>query len=498
MGQLLVFLLSAVLLIPQPVSYAPGEDYHVLRPDGKDVRVRLGGRSFRKAVADLPAFAQEEAYRITVDNRKVRIEALTETGVFRARTTLAQLTLRDSILQACTIFDYPRYRHRGIMIDESRSFKGKAFLLKQIDAMALLKLNVLHLHLDDSAGWRIQIDAYPDLTAKTAFRIGQSYFTWEAKGYPFSTESDPEAYGGYYTKEDLREIVAYAAEHHITVIPEVEMPGHSMEVNRAYPELACRTEDGKPRPFSWDLCPGKEETFRMLEAVLGEVIDVFPSPFIHIGGDEAVMKDWPVCVDCRRRMQEEGMADVHELQGYLVRRIDAFVRSRGRRIIGWDEIVDTGLPADAVVQSWRGAAGGQKAVAAGHDVVMSPNTYLYLDYYQDLIRKEPPACGHLQSLHHVYDYDPEVGMPADGLHHLLGVQGNLWCEYIPTVEHAEYMLYPRAFAIAEIGWSPQEKREYYEFRERAFFLAEYLRSIGYHPFDMTGESALAESGKLRY
>ena len=498
MHSLIVFLLSASLLIPQPVSCVVTEDVHTLRADGKDIRVRLGGRDFRKAVADLPVFAQEEAYRLTVRSRYVRIEALTETGVFRARQTLRQLALRDSTLQGCILLDYPRFRHRGLMIDESRSFKGKEFLFRQMDVMALLKLNVLHLHLDDSAGWRIQVDAYPDLTAKTAFRIGQSYFTWEAKGYPFSTEDDPEAYGGYYTKEDLREIVAYAAERHITVIPEVEMPGHSMEVNRAYPELACRTEDGKPRPFSWDLCPGKEETFKMLEAVLDEVMDVFPSPFIHIGGDEAVMKDWPVCVDCQRRMKEEGMTDVHELQGYLVRRIDAFVRSRGRRIIGWDEIVDTGLPADAAVQSWRGISGGQKAVAAGHDVVMSPNTHLYLDYYQDLIRKEPPACGHLQSLHHVYDYDPAEGFPEEALPHLLGLQGNLWCEYIPTTEHAEYMLYPRALAIAEIGWTPQGKREFNDFQGRAFLFTEYLRSVGYHPFDLTGESALAQSGKLRY
>lgn len=477
-------------LIPRPVSYMVGKG---AATSAKDTEVRLGSRRFRKKAATLPDFAKEEAYELSVGPEGIRIEALTETGVFRARKTLEQMRLAGPELTCCTIFDYPRFRHRGLMIDESRSFKGKDFLLRQIDAMALLKLNVLHLHLDDSAGWRMEIDSYPNLTRTGAWRIGDGYFDWEGGGYRFASADTPGAYGGFYTKQDLREIVAYAAARHITVIPEVEMPGHSLEVNRSYPELACRNADGTPRDWSWDLCPGKEDTFRMLEAILDEVMDIFPSPYIHIGGDEAVMKDWPLCIDCQRRMQEEGMTEVHELQGYLVRRIDAFVRSRGRRIIGWDEIVETGLPADATVQSWRGSAGGRAAIAQGHDVVMSPNTHLYLDYYQDLIRKEPRAFGHLQSLRHVYSYDPEAGIPDEVRHHLLGVQGNLWCECIPTREHAEYMLYPRAFAIAEIGWSPQERRSYDDFRERTLGFLPLFQGLGYHTFDLAGESERAQS-----
>ena len=477
-------------LIPQPVSYTVEKGSAATF---REPVVQMGSRSFRKKVATLPDFAREEAYELSIGRKGIRIEALTEKGAFRARTTLEQMLLQGTPLPCCTVFDYPRFRHRGLMIDESRSFKGKEFILKQIDAMALLKMNVLHLHLDDSAGWRIEVDGYPNLTRTGAWRIGDGYFDWEKGGYQYATADTPDAYGGYYTKQDLRDIVAYAAERHITVIPEIEMPGHSLEVNRAYPELACRSEDGTPRAWSWDLCPGKEETFHLLESVLEEVMETFPSPYIHIGGDEAVMKDWAHCVDCQRRMREEGMTEVHELQGYLVRRIDAFIRSRGRHVIGWDEIVETGLPADATVQSWRGTVGGKAAIAQGHDVVMSPNTHLYLDYYQDLIRKEPRAFGHLQSLRHVYSYDPDAGIPEDGRPHVLGVQGNLWCECIPTREHAEYMLYPRAFAIAEIAWSPQEIRSYPDFHRRVMSFLPLFHALGYNSFDLAGESERAQS-----
>ena len=359
-------------------------------------------------------------------------------------------------------------------------------------------MNVMHLHLTDAAGWRLQIDAYPNLTDHVAWRIGETYHEWEGLGYPFTNAADPKAYGGFYTKEDIREIVSYAAERHIDIIPEIEMPGHSMEVNRAYPEIACVGEDGKPRPFSWDLCVGNEGTFKFLETVLEEVIELFPYEYIHIGGDEAVKKDWEVCVNCQKRMQEEGMEHKNELQGYLVRRIETFLRERGRTVIGWDEIVETGLPEQAVVMSWRGTPGGIKASAEGHDVIMSPNSYVYLDYYQDLIRKEPKAVGHMQSLRHVYKYDPLEGIAPEFHHHILGLQGNLWCELIPYAAHAEYMLYPRAFAIAEIGWTPQDKREFFQFRERCLTMITIFRAMGYNTFDLFNESLRAQTGRLRF
>ena len=475
----LLILAVALNLVPAPVEYTPERDR----------------TCFRKATANLEPWQKQEAYRLTIKGEKVKIEALTKEGKFRAKSTLEQLRSMGELPQG-TIFDYPRFRHRGLMIDESRSFKGKDFLKKQMDAMALLKLNILHLHLDDSAGWRIESDTYPDLTAKTAFRKGYTYHEWEAGKYRFSTQDDPEAYGGYYTKEDLREIVAYAADRFITVIPEIEMPGHSMEVGYAYPEVLCTLEDGTLCRGAWDLCPGSEATFKLLESVLEEVMDIFPSPFIHIGGDEAVMKTWPDCPKCRKRMQEEGFTSVKELQGYLVRRIEAFVRSHGRRIIGWDEVLETGVPEGAVVQSWRGEEGGRKASAMGYDYIMSPNSHCYFNYYQDLIRKEPKAVGELVSLRFTYGYEPlGEGMSEE---HLLGVQANLWTELIPTGEHAEYMLYPRLFALAETAWTQANKKEYQGFRPRARKLLDVFRARGYNTFDMDTESELALSGFQRF
>lgn len=473
-------------LIPCPVTVKMEEGSC---KQAERVRVHLGRRAFRRKVASLPAWAQEEAYQLQVKRTGVHIDALTETGVFRARTTLEQLSRHG--LPCCTILDYPRFRHRGLMIDESRSFKGLDFLKKQVDAMVLLKLNVLHLHLTDAAGWRLEIPAARQLTERAAWRIGRTYAEWEAAGYPFASADDPQAYGGYYTAAQMRELVAYAAGKQIRVIPEIEMPGHSMEVNRACPEIACVGEDGRSRTFAWDLCPGNEGTFRLLEAVLDEVMAIFPSEYIHIGGDEAVMKDWPLCVNCRRRMQEEGFTEVRQLQGYLVRRMEAYLRSHGRTAIGWDELLETGVPSSAVIQSWRGMTGGIKAAAAGHPVILSPTTHCYYDYYQDLIRKEPLAVGALTSLRHCYHFAPEKQI-ADSL--VLGIQANLWCEKIPTTEHAEYMLYPRLFSLAENAWSPAANKDWKRFYPAARALADDFRTRGYNTFDMDTESELARSG----
>ena len=488
----LALVLSAALnLIPATVEFTPGEGEF----SGGKSSVTMNGRQLRHDTAGLPEFARKEAYRITVKPQRIIIEALTQEGLFRAQKSLEQLHACGSI-PCGVIFDYPRFAHRGLMLDESRSFKGMAFIKKQIDAMALLKLNVLHLHLDDSAGWRIESETYPDLTAKTAWRIGWDYFAWEKGGYKFSSKDDPEASGGCYSKAELKEIVAYAARRFITVIPEIEMPGHSMEVGYAYPEVLCKTPDGKTCKGAWDLCPGSEATYTLLESILDEVMDIFPSPLIHIGGDEAGMKTWHDCPACRARMEQEGYTDVKQLQGYLIRRIEKFVRSRGRRIIGWDEILETGVPQDAVIQSWRGITGGINASNAGHEVVMSPNSHCYFDYYQDLIRKEPPACGQLVSLRVTYGYEPVAPGMDESL--VRGMQANLWCEYIPTAKHAEYMLYPRLFATAETAWTPASRKEYKGFRKRARKLADVWKALGYNTFDMDTESDLARSGLQRF
>lgn len=489
--KLIVILAAALGLVPAPVSFTPEDGVC----EKEIVTVKLDRRAFREATVSLEEYQKQEAYRLTIGRKGILVEALTLEGLFRARTSLEQLRALGP-LPCGTLLDYPRLRHRGLMLDESRSFHGIEFLKKQIDAMALLKLNVLHLHLDDSAGWRLESESYPDLTALTAWRMGYTYHEWEAGRYRFARADTPGASGGYYTKGQMKELVAYAAERYITIIPEIEMPGHSMEVGYAYPQVLCELPDGRLHTGAWDLCPGNEATYRLLEAVLGEVMEVFPSPLIHIGGDEATMKTWSQCVNCARRMQEEGYTEVKQLQGYLVRRIEQFVSAHGRRIIGWDEILETDIPQHAVVQSWRGSSGGVRASAQGHDVIMSPNTHCYFNYYQDLIRKEPKAVGELVSLRFAYGYEPLApGMDPD---RLLGVQANLWTELIPTAEHAEYMLYPRLLALAETGWTPASAKEYKGFRKRARALLDVLRARGYNTFDMDTESDLARSGLQRF
>ena len=485
---ILTLLLPLILgLIPTPVDFQPAKGTSTV----DRVVVRKPSRALKKATASVPEFSRKEAYRLRIGRRKAVIEAYTPEGVFRARKSLEQLQALGEV-PCGVITDYPRFRHRGLMIDESRSFKGVEFLKKQMDAMALLKLNILHLHLDDSAGWRIESDAYPDLTEKTAWRVGNIYWDWEKSGYRFLPKDDPNAYGGFYTKEELRDLVAYAAERHINIIPEIEMPGHNMEVTTAYPEVACMLEDGTHVKGAWDVCPASEETYKLFETVISEIIEIFPYPYIHIGGDEASMATWHKCVNCRKLMEKEGYTKVDQLQGYLIRRIEAFVRSRGRQIIGWDEILETGVPQSAVIQSWRGISGGIAANAAGHQVVMSPNSHVYIDYYQDLIRKEPPAFGELTSLRHVYSYEPVAPGMDESL--VLGLQANLWCEWIPNCEHAEYMLWPRGFAIAETGWSPADRKDPDQFRKRALAMQDVLRAAGYNTFDLRTETNLARSG----
>ena len=375
------------------------------------------------------------------------------------------------------IIDYPRFAWRGIMLDISRHFRDKEFILKQIDAFSEVKLNVLHLHLTDAAGWRLEVKSHPELTAKAAWRVGDTWRQWDTTGQRYEG-----SYGGFLSQDDVREIVAYAAERHMTVVPEIEMPGHSRETVYAVPGVGCKdTSD--------DLCPGKEATFKLLEEVLTEVevMDLFPSEYIHIGGDEAGKRDWHDCPDCRRRMQEEGLTSVEELQSYLVRRIEAFLNAHGRRLIGWDEILEGGLSPNATVMSWRGTEGGLEAIRQGHDAVMTPGNRCYLDKVQDAPVREPEGWGGYLPIDSIYVYDPAAGIPEASLGHLLGVQGNLWHELIPQPSHTEYMLYPRAFAIAEIGWSPVDVKDAVDFRERAIAHAAALRERGYNTFKLEEE-----------
>ena len=463
-------------LLPAPAEIILGKG---TAPYAEPV-VTLGGKAFLRATASLPAFARDEAFRLHVSPKGIRIEANTETGVFYARAALEQMRRDGQPLECCTVFDYPRFAYRGIMLDISRHFRDKDFILKQIDAMAEVRLNRLHLHLTDDAGWRLEIKAFPRLTGYAAWRKGKTWKEWHFGDRQYLHEGDRDASGGYLTQEDAREIVAYAAARHITVVPEIEMPGHSAEVIAAFPELSCLTGDGSGfAPNRSDLCPGREETFSFLETVLGEVMEIFPSAYIHVGGDEAGKRNWHDCPLCRARMEKEGLDGVDGLQSYLITRIEHFLND--------NEILEGGLAPNATVMSWRGTRGGIKAAEMGHDVVMTPGEWCYLDKFQDAQFKEPEAIGGYLPLEKCYSYDPCDGIPADKQQHVLGVQGNLWHEYIPTPEHTEYMLWPRAFAIAEVGWTQAERKDAASFRKRALSQADHLAARGYHPFDLRRE-----------
>lgn len=496
MKKVLFLLLLAGAMIPVAAAAGGPEDIlpapaRVIAAEGVAVyrtpEIVIGSKSFRKATAALPGFAREEAYRISVSRKGIRIEANTEAGAFYARQSLAQMRRESDTLTCCTIFDYPRFAYRGIMLDISRHFRDKDFILKQIDAMAEVRLNRLHLHLTDDAGWRIEIKALPRLTGYAAWRKGVTWKEWRQGGSQYCGQGEPGASGGFLTQEDAREIVAYAAARHITVIPEIEMPGHSSEVLAAYPGLRCLTTDGTPAEKGRDLCPGNEATFTFLETVLREIMDIFPSKYIHVGGDEAEKRNWPDCPACRARMEQEGLQTPEELQSYLIARIERFLNDNGRSLLGWDEILEGGLAPNATVMSWRGTAGGIKAAEMGHDVVMTPSPWCYLDKYQDAQFKEPEAIGGYLPLEKAYGYDPCDGIPEESQKHVLGVQGNLWHEYIPSPDHTEYMLWPRAFAIAENGWTLPENKDWPSFRIRAQRQADYLAEKGYHPFDLRDE-----------
>ncbi len=452
------------------------------------------------AVKSSPSWKNRESYRLKVTEGGIRIEAKGFAGAFYAIQSLVQMAGlpsaagiddADSVpsaavaeISCCTVTDSPRFGYRGLHFDVSRHFRSKEFLMKQMDAMALLKLNKMHLHLTDGAGWRIEIDGYPELTEFAAWRPYADWSDWWVSDRHYCRQDEPGAYGGYYTADDIREILAYAAKKHIEVIPEIEMPGHSEEVLAAYPELSCT---GK-QYGSGDLCPGKEATFGFLEDVLSQVMDLFPSEYVHIGGDEASKGAWKTCPDCQRRMQEEGLENVDELQSYLIHRIEEFVNSKGKKIIGWDEILQGGLAPNATVMSWRGTEGGITAMKSGHDVIMTPGEFCYLDYTQDAPFKEPVSIGGYIPLAKTYSYEPaEDGLTEAELSHLLGVQGNLWAEYIPTDSHAEYMYYPRAYAIAEIGWSKAGAKDYDGFRGRALKVSDMLDGMGFSAFDLRKE-----------
>ena len=429
-----------------------------------------------------------ESYTLSVTSQRIEIRATSGAGLFYGMQTLLQLMQPASTgsysVPSVEIEDTPRFAYRGLMLDVSRHFSTKEFIKKQIDALAYYKINRLHLHLTDAAGWRLEIKKYPLLTDFAAWRTDPTWKKWWNGGRKYLRYDEPGASGGYYTQDDIREILEYARQHYITVIPEIEMPSHSEEVLAAYPQLSC---SGEPYKNS-DFCVGNEETFTFLENVLTEVMELFPSEYIHVGGDEAGKSAWKTCPKCQKRMKDEHLANVDELQSYLIHRIEKFLNNHGRRLLGWDEILQGGIAPNATVMSWRGEEGGIAAVTSGHHAIMTPGAYCYLDSYQDAPYSQPEAIGGYLPLKKVYAYDPvPASLTAEQAKLVYGVQGNLWVEYIPTPEHVEYMIYPRMLALAEVAWSAPERKSWPDFHTRALSAVADLQKKGYHPFDLSKE-----------
>ena len=447
----------------------------------------FGGQSSRniKTVIDEAWSGNPEGYQLDVTPGGIDLRAGSPDGLFYGMQTLRQLYAGGEV-PCVSIRDNPRFGYRGLHLDVSRHFFSKEEVMKLLDVMSFYKLNTLHMHLTDAGGWRIEIDKYPKLTSETAFRTESDWRKWwDGRDRKYLPEGTPGAYGGYYTKEDIREIVKHAASKHINIIPEIEFPGHSEEVLMAYPELSC---SGKPYQ-NGDFCIGNEKSFTFMEDVLAEVIDLFPSEYIHVGGDEAGKSAWKKCPKCQALMKEKGMKNVDELQSYMIHRAEEFLISKERKLIGWDEILEGGLAPEATVMSWRGEDGGIKSARMGHDVVMTPGNYMYLDFYQADPKTQPYAIGGYTPIKKVYSYDP---VPADSLtaeecRHILGVQANTWTEYIQTPEHLEYMMFPRALAVAEIGWTPQELRTWEDFKPRMNAHISKLQGMGIRTFTLSDE-----------
>lgn len=426
-----------------------------------------------------------EAYCLRITPDSILVYTTADEGKLRAAQTLDQLRTAQGAYPCCDIADAPAYEWRGAMIDVSRHFFSTDFLRKQIDILASFKFNRLHLHLTDAAGWRMEIKRYPRLTNLAAWRRGANWKAWwNENGRQYCPEGTPEAYGGYYIQDELRSLVAYAAQRGITIVPEIEMPAHSEEVLTAYPELSCTHEPYKQADF----CPGSVATYDFLENVLAEVMDVFPSEYIHVGGDEAGMGSWPTCLLCQNKMRELGISAPKGLQSHLITQMGQYLKAHGRRLVGWDEIIDAKLGEGTTVMVWRSADFAADAVRAGYDVILSPGSHCYLDAYQDNPPAQPEAMGGFLPLEKVYSFVPGEGLTeAERREHIRGIQGNLWTEYIPTEAQAEYMLYPRLLALAEVGWNGTATKDYPAFRQRAIAATDKLRARGINAFDLHHE-----------
>jgi hexosaminidase len=493
---------STLSIVPKPVSLVEGDDPLMLtetilikstNPDEMKVAEVIGEflvakNSTKKVVVGDKApdkdqlvislhifkpdtLLPEGYYRIKTADDGVSISATSGAGLFYGAQTLMQLVADDGqTIPAVEITDYPRFAYRGLHLDVGRHMFPPAFIKKYIDLMAHHKFNRFHWHLTEDQGWRIEIKKYPKLQEVAAYRketvIGKaSTRNREGKQY------DGQRYGGYYTQDEIKDIVQYAADRYVTIIPEIELPGHALAALSAYPSLGC-TGGPYEAATTWGVfkdvyCAGKEETFTFLQDVMDEVMVLFPSQYIHIGGDECPKEQWKVCPRCQKRMKAEGLKDEHALQSYFIQRMEKYLNNKGRQIIGWDEILEGGLAPNATVMSWRGEEGGIAAAQQDHDVIMTPGNWCYFDHYQDTSKSEPLAIGNYTPVSEVYSYEPlPPQLSTAQAKHVLGAQANVWTEYMKSSDYVEYMVYPRACAMAEVVWSPKESRNYSDFLTR--------------------------------
>ncbi|HRI78437.1 MAG TPA: beta-N-acetylhexosaminidase [Cyclobacteriaceae bacterium] len=410
----------------------------------------------------------EGYYHLSVTTSGVAIHSNTGVGLsYGIQSLLQLLPVKGSEIPLVEITDYPRFAYRGLHLDVGRHFFPVSFIKKYIDWLAFHKYNYFHWHLTEDQGWRIEIKKYPKLQEVGAFR--KETLIGHARNRPEQFDGQP--YGGYYTQDEIKEVVKYAQDRFVTIIPEIEMPGHSLAALASYPSLGCT---GGPYAVAtkWGVfndvyCAGKEETFEFLQNVLDEIIPLFPSQYIHIGGDECPKEKWKTCPRCQARIKKEGLKDEHELQSYFIQRIEKYLAGKSKKIIGWDEILEGGLAPNATVMSWRGEKGGIEAAQQNHAVIMTPGKWCYFDHYQDSAKTEPLAIGGYLPLSKVYGYDPLPStLNADESKFILGAQGNVWTEYMDNTDYVEYMVYPRASALAEVLWSPRAGRNYPDFLSR--------------------------------
>ncbi|TPE43914.1 glycoside hydrolase family 20 protein [Pontibacter mangrovi] len=532
----LVLAQQPVSIIPEPVSIQRNDGYFVidghtsirlenekkeLKPAAEFLAARIKeisgyelpikkrrGKSIRLAIESISNLG-EEGYELQVTPTGISIKANSKAGIVYGMQSVLQTlpaVRTNAALQvpAMRITDYPRFSWRGMHLDVSRHFFSPEAVKQYIDLMATYKLNKFHWHLVDDPGWRIEIKKYPKLTQVGAWRVDQTDKPWGDR--PQAKPGEEPTYGGFYTQEQIKDIVAYAAQRNVTVVPEIEMPGHVASAIAAYPQLSCAGKAQLPLTggdytnMSSNYCPGNEEVFTFLEDVLDEVVALFPSQYIHIGGDEVDKSGWKKCPKCQKRMADEGLENVEELQSYFIQRIEKYLNSKNRRIIGWDEILEGGLAPQATVMSWRGESGGIEAAKMGHDVIMTPGSPVYFDHYQAGPEGEPLAIGGFNTLKKVYDYEPiPKELTAEEGRHVLGAQANVWTEYITTASHLQYMVLPRMLALAEVVWSPKESRDWAGFNQRlqSQFRAFDQKALNYSKGNFTVDiKPNSEGGKL--